>query len=238
MNWSIKKFLAETYDFAGKPEQKPGDQVRGTEKAKKTGYEPGTPYKKHPFQGRLVGGSSESVKHDDLGGQYLDEFERFMNSAQGEEIDEDSDHPSHECPWCGGSGDDEDYRPCAHCAGTGEIMHDPNDPNDIFRDRYNDFDPGDEEIDEAPITPTTTAAQPAQSNAPQSPQEKAAAAKALVTAKSALTSTTGIDPMKLAKGDQPSMKKAAQVVGNIASDPKFGQQLKTLITTQQRQQPK
>lgn len=85
MNWSIKKFLAETYDFAGEPKQKPGDQVRGTEKAKKTGYEPGTPYKKHPFQGRLVGGSSESVKHDDLEGQYLDEFERFMNSAQGEE---------------------------------------------------------------------------------------------------------------------------------------------------------
>jgi hypothetical protein len=178
MNWSIKKFLAETYDFAGEPKQKPGDQVRGTEKANKTGYEPGTPYKKHPFQGRLVGGSSESVKHDDLEGQYLDEFERFMNSAQGEEIDE------------------------------------------------------------APVAPATATGQPAQPNAPQSPQEKAAAAKSLAAAKTTLTPTTGIDPMKLAKGDQPTLKKAAQVMGDLAKDPKLGQQLKTIITTQQRQQPK
>lgn len=178
MTWSIKKFLEEAYTFAGEPEQKPGDQVRGTDKAKKTTTEPGTPYKKHPFQGKLVGGT-ESVDRSDLEQQYLDEFEEFINSAQGER-----------------------------------------------------------ELDEAPITNTTVAGQPAQPNAPLSPQEKAAAAKSLAIAKNTLTPTTGIDPMKLAKGDQPTLKKAAQVVGDLSKDPKFGQQLKTLITTQQRQQTK
>ena len=43
------------FSFAN-PDQKPGDQVRGTDKAKTTGNQ-------HPFKGRLVGG--ESVDHDD-----------------------------------------------------------------------------------------------------------------------------------------------------------------------------
>ena len=43
------------FSFAN-PDQKPGDQVRGTEKAKTTGNQ-------HPFKGRLVG-TGESVDHD------------------------------------------------------------------------------------------------------------------------------------------------------------------------------
>lgn len=45
----MRKLLEAMYKFAGEPEQKAGDQVRGTEKAKKTKDN------KHPFQGRLVG---------------------------------------------------------------------------------------------------------------------------------------------------------------------------------------
>ena len=94
MTWSIKKFLEETsHQFAGEPEQKAGDQVRGTEQPKKTDVEPGTPYKKHPFQGRLVGGS-ESVDRDGLDQQLLDEFEQFMvNNA-----DDDFDDPNYPAP--------------------------------------------------------------------------------------------------------------------------------------------
>ena len=47
----FKRLLEKINKFAGEPEQRPGDQVRGTEKAteKKSG--------EHPFKGRLVGAS-------------------------------------------------------------------------------------------------------------------------------------------------------------------------------------
>lgn len=48
----MRKLLEAMTKFAGEPEQKPGDQVRGTEVAKPT-----KSGKKHPFQGRLVGAS-------------------------------------------------------------------------------------------------------------------------------------------------------------------------------------
>jgi len=48
----MKSLLEKMMKFAGEPEQKAGDQVRGTEKAKKSG-------KDHPFKGRLVGDSIE-----------------------------------------------------------------------------------------------------------------------------------------------------------------------------------
>lgn len=53
----IRKFLetVSKFEFAGEPEQKPGDQVRGTEVARgKKG--------KHPFQGRLVGAGESILK--------------------------------------------------------------------------------------------------------------------------------------------------------------------------------
>jgi hypothetical protein len=46
----MKKLLEAVTKFAGGPEQKPGDQVRGTDKAKKGS-------KEHPFKGQLVGDS-------------------------------------------------------------------------------------------------------------------------------------------------------------------------------------
>ena len=51
----MKALLEKMTKFAGEPEQKPGDQVRGTEKAKAT-----KSGKDHPFKGRLVGGESTS----------------------------------------------------------------------------------------------------------------------------------------------------------------------------------
>lgn len=48
---NMKSLLEKMMKFAGEPEQKSGDQVRGTEKAKKS--------KDHPFKGRLVGDSVE-----------------------------------------------------------------------------------------------------------------------------------------------------------------------------------
>lgn len=46
----LRRLLEKMNKFAGEPEQKPGDQVRGTEKAKVGG-------KEHPFKNRLVGAS-------------------------------------------------------------------------------------------------------------------------------------------------------------------------------------
>lgn len=52
----IYKILETMQKFAGEPEQKPGDQVRGTEKAVSKNNE-------HPFKNRLVG-ASESVEQE------------------------------------------------------------------------------------------------------------------------------------------------------------------------------
>lgn len=49
---NMRKLLEAISKFAGTPEQKPGDQVRGTDKANTGG-------KEHPFKGRLVGDSVE-----------------------------------------------------------------------------------------------------------------------------------------------------------------------------------
>ena len=52
-----RKGVAETIPFAGaKVGQKPADQVRGTDRAKKISTVLGAKPKKHPFDGKLVGG--------------------------------------------------------------------------------------------------------------------------------------------------------------------------------------
>lgn len=53
----MKKLLEAVTKFAGEPEQKPGDQVKGTDKAKTGG-------KKHPFLNQLVG-ESDALKQKD-----------------------------------------------------------------------------------------------------------------------------------------------------------------------------
>lgn len=65
----MKRLLESMNKFAGEPEQKPGDQVRGTEKAKKS--KDG----KHPFLKRLVGDSKEfALKH-----KLIKEFDEFKS---------------------------------------------------------------------------------------------------------------------------------------------------------------
>ena len=75
----MRKLLESMDTFAGEPEQKPGDQVRGTEKAtkKKSGQ--------HPFQGRLVGGESifreleRQLVEGNVERRLREEFEQFAN---------------------------------------------------------------------------------------------------------------------------------------------------------------
>ena len=209
MTWSIKKFLEETYEFAGEPKQRPGDQVRGTERPKKTGYEPGTPYKKHPFQGKLVGGT-ESVECD-LEEKYLNEFEDFVQN-EGKIKDIDLQRQDHER-----------MTPQQFYAAYGITKKE-------WRLKYGSMFKTKGVAEAVPTTPQTPAQQ---AQTPQSPQEKAAAAKALATQKTTLQPTTGIDPMKLAKGDLPSMKKAAQVMGDLTKDPAMAAKIKPLLTAQQ-----
>ena len=61
-NMDMRQLLEAMNKFAGEPEQKPGDQVRGTEKAKPT-----KSGEAHPFKGRLVGGESTEPSNNMLG---------------------------------------------------------------------------------------------------------------------------------------------------------------------------
>lgn len=78
----MKKLLEAITKFAGEPEQKPGDQVKGTDKAVSKG-------KDHPFKGKLVG-ASESIINDlekvteekGLEWQLAEQFAQFKESVQ------------------------------------------------------------------------------------------------------------------------------------------------------------
>ena len=69
--------LVEGQQFAGLPEQQPGDQVRGTEQAKKNGQQ-------HPFHNRLVG--EEISLEDKLSKKYQDM--KDLHSKEEKEKDE------------------------------------------------------------------------------------------------------------------------------------------------------
>ena len=79
---SMKDLLEKmdaNYPFAGEPEQKPGDQVRGTDAFK---IEPRTvPYQKHPARGKLVGAAEESVEH--IADQLRKELEEYGALGSG-----------------------------------------------------------------------------------------------------------------------------------------------------------
>lgn len=66
--------LVEGQQFAGEPQQRAGDQVRGTERAKKNGHQ-------HPFHNRLVG--EEISLEDKLAKKYQD-----MKDLHGREVSE------------------------------------------------------------------------------------------------------------------------------------------------------
>jgi len=80
----MRKLLESMTKFAGEPAQRPGDQVRGTERAtkKKSGQ--------HPFQGRLVGGESiikeleKQLVEGDVERRLREEFEQFNEFAPGQ----------------------------------------------------------------------------------------------------------------------------------------------------------
>ena len=73
--------MDDKYPFAGEPKQKPGDQVRGTDKAPKVKRT--VPYQKHPFQGKLVGAGAaeESVEH--IADQLRKELEEYGAPGSG-----------------------------------------------------------------------------------------------------------------------------------------------------------
>jgi len=75
------KDLLEKMTFAGEPEQKPGDQVRGTDKVKTVKRT--VPYQKHPLQGKLVGAGAaeESVEH--IADQLRKELEEYGAPGSG-----------------------------------------------------------------------------------------------------------------------------------------------------------
>jgi hypothetical protein len=67
---NMKELLESVTKFAGEPKQKPGDQVRGHEKAKKKANG------EHPFAGRLVGGSANESQ--ELEESLMTEYKYFV----------------------------------------------------------------------------------------------------------------------------------------------------------------
>ena len=78
----MRRLLETVNKFAGEPEQKPGDQVRGSEPMPKKGGG-----KKHPFQGRLVGGESilreleKQIVEGNVERRLREEFSNTVKSA-------------------------------------------------------------------------------------------------------------------------------------------------------------
>ena len=80
----MRKLLEAITKFAGEPEQKPGDQVRGTDKPPKG--------KDHPFKGRLVGAAeskgaslkdlSEAAEENSLVWELAEEFSNFTEAEE------------------------------------------------------------------------------------------------------------------------------------------------------------
>ena len=79
--------------FAGhKVGQKDGDQVRGTEKAKKKKRK--TPYQEHPFKGRLVGSGGAAEEMEETVEQIAEQLRKELaeyGSLQGSGISSQSD---------------------------------------------------------------------------------------------------------------------------------------------------
>ena len=71
----MRKLLESIDKFAGEPEQKRGDQVRGTDNPKKSG-------KKHGFHGRLVGEDMDSFTQE-----LLNEYHRFVSVTEADPPD-------------------------------------------------------------------------------------------------------------------------------------------------------
>ena len=77
----MRKLLESMTKFAGEPAQRPGDQVRGTERAKKKKSG------QHPFQGRLVGEDNifkeleKQLVEGDVERRLREEFEQFNEFA-------------------------------------------------------------------------------------------------------------------------------------------------------------
>lgn len=76
------KKLLEAISFEGEPQQKPGDQVRGTDAPKPTAKFLGTPHK-HPFDGKLVGEEVDEVEQiDELSPAAMQRYIKAANQSR------------------------------------------------------------------------------------------------------------------------------------------------------------
>jgi hypothetical protein len=74
----MRRLLESMDKFAGEPEQKPGDQVRGTDNPKKSG-------KKHGFHGRLVGEDLDQFEQE-----LMTEYRMFVEQPIAGNTDPDN----------------------------------------------------------------------------------------------------------------------------------------------------
>lgn len=92
----MKKLLEAINKFSGEPKQKPGDQVRGTDKVKTVKRGKG-PYTKHPMQGKLVGGDSRNYQDramiETIEDRLLEKWQEFKDTVDARPTREGSRHP-------------------------------------------------------------------------------------------------------------------------------------------------
>lgn len=225
----MKDLLEKLQQFAGEPEQKPGDQVRGTEKATKGD--------RHPFLKRLVG-ELKKPKARNLEKEIAEAWLMFQEEDLGTQPRRPARPGSREAKF-GRRGHKEEsgYRsvkeqtpPAAPAAGTPTTTAKPGEPNTA--------DPA-----AAPAKPGQTApgvVKPGQASKP--PVDPATAAALKTNLQKLKTAVPGIDitkasntmakadtGVKLSPGDQAIVSKMAPQLANVIKDPKMIGQLKMMI---------
>lgn len=92
----MRKLLEAIYKFSGEPEQKSGEQVRGTDKVKTVKRGKG-PYTKHPMQGKLVGGDSRNYQDrtmiETIEEKLKEMYKTFQDVGERRPAREGSRHP-------------------------------------------------------------------------------------------------------------------------------------------------
>lgn len=232
----MRDLLEKMQQFAGEPEQKPGDQVRGTEKATKGD--------KHPFLKRLVG-ELKKPKVRNLEKEIAEAWLMFQEEDLGVNPRRPARPGSREEKF-GRRGHKEEsgYRsvkeqtpPAAPAAGTSTTTAKPGEQ-------------GGADPDAAPLKPGQTApnvVKPGQAGKP--PIDPAAAAALKTNLQKLKTAVPGIDVtkasntmakadtgVKLSPGDQAIVSKMAPQLANVIKNPQMISQLKMMIDKANQQE--
>lgn len=248
----MRKLLESMTKFAGEPEQKPGDQVRGTERAtkKKSG--------KHPFQGRLVGGESvireleQQLAEGDVERRLREEFEKFEDVEEAISLDTlrsavgAKQEPDEFAAKLLARRQQQQAQAPREKVYRGPEEYRKEKEKAVAEEQVNELGANNPPQPNSAVTGTATAAQPGQPPAPVDPKDAAALKQSLAKLK---TSVPGLDITKaattMAKADtgtqlNPADKNIASAfapdLANLMKNPQMASQLKMMIDKADQQE--